>query len=255
MLYIHKLSDLNQKTADTESVYLIREMKQKLTFPFSTAVLQEFLEEHNLSESDLTAMETSLQLVEPTILKIDALLKEKHPLHESTNLQRSIQILSGVPSSLSKNLTYGKERFLEQKEFIEEFTNVLNAIPSLQTKEEKIAANDKISKLFETILRNQEFCFRFADIIHEGHVSNVGGLRESMAKGYLVHFTLEEELKKADFSTVKLRIPPDKRQEVERIEEDISAIYRGVQRAYELNKRMVDLAVMLYSLVKWMHNK
>ncbi len=255
MLYIHKLSDLNQRTADTESVYLIREMKQKLTFPFSAAALQEFLEEHNLSESDLTAMETSLQLVEPTIQKIDALLKEKQPLHELTNLQRSIQILSSVPSSLSKNLTYGKERFLEQKEFIEKFTNLLNAIPRLQTKEEKIAANEQISKMFETLLRNPEFGFKFADIIHEGHISNVGGLKESMAKGYLFHVTLEEELNKTDFSRIKLRIPPDKRQEVEQTEEDISTIYRGVQRAYELNKRMVNLAVMLYSLVKLVHNQ
>lgn len=255
MLYIHKLSDLNQKTADTESVYLIREMKQKIAFPFSAVKMQEFLEEHALSESDLAAMEKSLQLVEPTLLRIETLLKENDPLYESTNLQRSIQILTGVPAYLSKNLIYGKERFLEQNQFIEAFTNLLNIIPRLKTTEEKIAANEKISKMFETILRNQEFCFKFTDIIHEGHVSNVGGLRESMAKGYLFHFTLEEELKKADFSTVKLRIPLDKRQEVEQIEEDISTIYRGVQRAYELNKRMVDLSVMLYSLVKWMHSE
>ncbi len=255
MLYIHKLSDLNQRTADTESVYLIREMKQKLAFPFSAVKIQEFLEDYNLSESDLTAMENSLQLIEPTLLKIETLLKENDPLYESTNLQRSIQILTGVPAYLSKNLIYGKERFLEQKKFIEEFTSLLNAIPRLQTQEEKIAANEKISKMFEILLRNQEFCFKFTDVIHEGHVSNVGGLRESMIKGYLFHFTLEEELNKTDFSRVKLRIPPDKRQEVEQIEEDIATIYHGVKRAYELNKRMVDLAVMLYSLVKMVHTR
>ena len=131
--------------------------------------------------------------------------------------------------------------------------NLLNIIPHLKTKDEKVAHNDRLNKPFQTILRNTEFTFRSNDIINEGHVNAIQGLHESMLKGFFFHYTLEEELKKLDFQGIKKRLPVAEIADVEEIEKNIENINKGVKRAYEVNMRMVNKAVVLYACVKWLH--
>ena len=78
------------------------------------------------------------------------------------------------------------------------------------------------------------------------------GLIESLNKGFIFHFTLEEELQKRSFEQIKHRIPGNRLEEVEKIKRKVMAINNGVQRAYNFNRRMVDLAVYLYSYIKWL---
>ena len=92
------------------------------------------------------------------------------------------------------------------------------------------------------------------DIINEAHVSNVGGLIESFGKGYFFHYTLEEELKKVNFESIMGRIPPESLQKVKEIEDNLVIIKKGIDRAYDVNMRQVNCALVLYSYVKWMMN-
>jgi len=251
MLYIHRLTDLNQKSADTETLTQIRELKQRFNFPFSASGVQVSLAEYYISETDLEEMKQSLAAIEPAIESIKKLMSEKNSLHESVNLQRAIQILSSVPIPLSNNLSYAQYIFEKQTDLATIFTELLNKVPYLKTKEEKIRVNDHFSLLFEMVLRNKELFFQCGDIVHEGQINNLGGLKEGMIKGFFFHVTLEEELRKLDFNHIKARIDPDKIAEVEQIAEQISYVYKGVDRAYQINLRMIGLALLLYSFVKW----
>lgn len=252
MLYIHKLSDFQRKAAEVESVYLIRELKGKTPYPFTESKIGDYFADFFISRLDLEAMETTLNLVEPTIELVENLLREENPLYEKANLLRAVQVLKMMPVNLFNNLVYVQDIAEWQQQFITEATSILNAIPQLNRAEEKQLYNSKLSALFEKILRNQELSFNFMDIINEAHVSNVNGLIESFGRGYFFHYTLEEELKKASFESIQGRIPPEMLARVKEIEDNLFIIKKGIDRAYEANMRLVNCALVLYSYVKWM---
>lgn len=255
MLYIHRLSDLNRKSADTESLPLIREFKQKVSLPLSSAQMEEHFTDFLVSESDLLAMDNALVLIEPTIEMIKNLMAENDPEHERVNLERAIQLLKMLPQNLQVNIQFADELMSWRGEFIAQATELLNQIPRLRTQEQKLAVNGQISQLFEKILRNKEFAFNYMDVVNEAQTVNLNGLCEGLPKGYFFHVTLEEELKKSSFERIKERIPADKLKKVEDIEKRIQLIKKGVDRAYDVNMRMVGCAVHLYSYVKWVNTR
>ncbi len=254
MLYVHKLNQLTVKSAEVESVYLIRELKQKASFPLQekhfTSIFQEFF----ISPTDKNLMEQAISLLPLTIEKIEMISTEKNPLHESFNLQRSVQILKEMPAALTNNLHYTQEISEWQNgAFIPDTVALLNIIPRLRTKEEKVGHNTRLNTPFQKILRNTDFAFRSNDIVNEGHVTAIQGLSESMNKGFFFHFSLEEELRKVDFNSLKLRLPAAKITEAEEIRGDIQILQKGIERAYDVNMRMVNKALVLYAAVKWMN--
>lgn len=254
LLYIHNLSHLTLRAADVESVQLIRDIKQKVPYPISEQKLMEHLSAFFVTEEDKNKMEIALFLVQPTLELVAKLAAEKNPLHEPPSLVRANQILTEMPSALDKNIQFADGICEWQNHFIKEAVEVFNALPKLRTREEKLAYNEKLNEFFRTILRNKEFTFNFVGMVNEVHTSHINGLIESINKGFLFHYTLEEELKKVNFDFIKGRIPKDKLDEVEAIKKNVTAIRNGVERAYEVNMRMITLAVVLYSYVKWLSN-
>ncbi len=140
---------------------------------------------------------------------------------------------------------------LWQEVISSEFTGAVNTIPNLRSPAEKQQTNTIFQKLFSKILRNEQFSFAFQDIINEAHTSRIQQLDEGVEKGFLFHISLEEELTKASFEAIKNRIPPEKLQEVNEQHQHIKIIRKGVERAYESNKRLVNLAVVMYSYIRW----
>ena len=106
MLYIHKLSNLAPKTADVESVYLIRELKQKTPYPLTEQAVSDYFSELMLSTTDKEQIEHALSLVQPTIEEFQQLLLEKDTVLEVINIQRAIQVLQEMPEALRANLIY-----------------------------------------------------------------------------------------------------------------------------------------------------
>ncbi len=241
--------------ADLESVYLVRELREKVKLPLQEEVLEEAFCEFFVSSSELQIIEETMALVEPTIEMIRSLTQLESSLYEAVSLQRAIQALSPIPASLENNLTYLQQVQVWQATSSSALTALLNQIPKLRTQEEKLRVNDEIKGLFQFLLRNQSFVFHSQDMIHEGPLAQVNGLVESMQKGFFFHQSLEEEYKKVDFNTIKRRIPPEELQRVEAIEQNILKIKKGVDTAYNANMRLVNLAVVLYSYVKWLSNR
>ncbi len=267
MLYTHNLGHLNLKSAELESVYIVRDLRQKMPFPITEPKFNEYLTNCLVSDTDQSRMELGLLMVGPTLELLNKLLSETYipqadPMHdsempkpvmlyESANIQRAMQLLKEMPPALNKNIQFGTEMLGWQSTMIREAASVFNMLPRLRTTEEKIVYNAKLNEIFQKVLRNQEFVFNFTDIVHEAHVELMKGLLESMNKGFLFHCTLEEELRKASFDEIKRRIPQAKLDEAEVIKRNIMVIKNAIDRAYELNQRMVSLAVVLYSCMKW----
>jgi len=127
-------------------------------------------------------------------------------------------------------------------------------LPKIRTTEDKVHYNNKLNDLFKTVLRNKEFTFNYVDVVNEMHTSHIAGLVESLNKGFFFHYTLEEELRKLEFEAIKHRIPREKLDEVEAIRKKVMAIKNGIDCAYACNLRMVHLAVVLYSYIKWLNS-
>ena len=251
LLYIHTLPHLSPKMAELESVYLVRELKQKIKSPLSLGVAQGHFAEFLVSPTDKETIEHGLAAIEPAIQLAKQILGEQNSLHELINLQRTLQVLQEMPLPLFSNLRFLEEISSWQEQGINEFVVVLNTIPRCRTQEEKKACDARLSTLFEKILRNNVLVFRSHDIINEAQVAHINGLQEGMAKGYLFHVSLEDELKKQSFEVLKQRLPSSEVERNEQLQTYVTAINRGVERAYQANFRMVQWATMWYAYVKW----
>lgn len=255
MLYIHQLTHLSPKMADLESVYMVRDLREKVKFPLQANVMEEAFCEFFVSSSELQLVEQVAALVNPTIESIKTLAQLESSLYEAVSLQRAIQALDPITAALESNLAYLQQVQVWQATSSSQLTALLNQIPKLRTQEEKLRVNDDIKGLFQFLLRNQGFVFQATDMVHEGPVAQVNGLVESMQKGFFFHVTLEEEYKKVDFNTIKRRVPADELARVEEIEQNILKIKKATDTAYNANMRMVNLSVILYSYVKWLSNR
>ncbi len=255
MLYVHKLSDLNMRLADIESVAFIREIKARMVLPVSSQNIYEYLSGCLVSEQDIQGAENALAELASAIGQISSLLAGKDAIYEPINLLRTLQMLQQVPAPLANNIQYLKEVISMQAQLINDSAPLLNSIPSLNSREEKAKADAALSGFFEKMLRNKEFFFRHQDIIYEAQTSIVSALEESMSKGYFFHVTLEEEMRKADFASIKPRIPEENLMEAEGIRQKLLRIKHGVDTAYNANMKMVTCAVLLYSCIKWANSR
>ncbi|MEK6809779.1 MAG: hypothetical protein AABY40_03830 [Nanoarchaeota archaeon] len=255
MLYIHQLTHLSAKMADLESVYLVRDLREKVKLPLKEEVMEEAFCEFFVSSSELQVIEETAALVEPTIESIKSLAQLGSELYEAVSLQRATQALAPITAALESNLSYLQQVQVWQATSSSALAELLNQIPKLRTQEEKLRVNEEVKGLFQFLLRNQGFVFHAPDMVHEGPVAQVNGLLESMQKGFFFHVSLEEEYNKVDFNTIKRRLPTEELQRVEAIEQNILKIKKGVDAAYNANMRMVNLSVILYSYVKWLSNK
>ncbi len=255
MLYIHELGHLNAKSAEIESVYLIRELREKTPYPLDNDKFAAHFEDLFVSKTDQEMIQQAVYLVEPTLEALQQLMAAANPTYELLNLQRAVQILKEMPEALNHNLTYVNEILPWQDVFVLEAVTTFNSIPHLRTPEEKIACNQKVNSFFQKVLRNSQFSFNFSDIVNEAQLSQILGLQESMARGFLFHISLEEELKKVHYEVLKARLPEDMVRQVEHLRGNIEIIKKGVERAYNVNLRMIQWALIMYAYVKWLMNK
>ena len=251
MLYIHKLSDLNPKSAEIESIPYVRGMNLGGAFPFKQQKVVELFAEAAISDGDAALIERSLHLLDPTLARLNGLLARNDPVHEPVDLKRTIQCLQSLALPLANNLQYSREAIALQQEFMAGAAGMLNSIPTLRTAEEKSRVNAEISAYFEKVLRSKGFSFSHQDLVHEAQTRIVHDMAESFRNGYLFHFTLEDELRKAAFADIRSRIPAERLKEAEEIGTNISIIKEGVDVAYSLNMRMILWAVIFYACIKF----
>ncbi len=251
LLYIHGLNQLSSKSAELESVYLMRELKQKVSYPLSNDKLNNMFVPFFASQTDLDLMQQTLELIPVTVEAVQRLIQEQNPVHEAINLQRTVNILQEMVEPLQVNLQFASQMFQTQDSLVGNLTGLLNSIPKLRTMDEKMGVNNQLKEVFYFILRNKDFCFNYVEVISEAQLNHITGLMESLNKGYLFHFSLEDELKKRSFDSLKSSLPIEKVQDAEGIAMNVLLIKKGVERAYNFNFSIINMAVIIYSFIKW----
>jgi len=125
-----------------------------------------------------------------------------------------------------------------------------NALVRIRAKQDAGLLNYQLSSLFQKVLRSSDMRFNYSDMVNEAHSEHINSLLSQIRSGYVFHVSLEESAGNVDFSSVKLRIPKAKLDEIEAISEMIFEIKQGIDAAYSINMRMVGLALLLYAHIK-----
>ena len=240
--------------AEIESVPLIRDIKRTFTLPIPESKIREAFSGFFIKEQDIMVMKDSLNLVEPVLEVIKNLLERNDPDFEEVNVFRAMKLVGEIPEALKSNIEYAHEILGWQEEFIKEINDLFNNLPKIRTQQERSELNDMLNKVFQKILRNSEFTFRFQDIIYEAHVWHMDDLRTIIPKGFLFKILTEEELNKVEFSVIRRRIPRAKLELSDGLVEQIKDIKKGVDKAYEINMKMINWAVLLYSYIKFLRS-
>lgn len=250
MLYIHSLKDLTPKTADIESIPIIREIKSKIKKPFTEEEFYNKFNEFFPVGAGIDEIKKASKLIEPTIEKIKKLIDENSPSYEAINLYRTVSMLEEIDQPLIENIKYSEEIKSMKDEAIKEVTFILNNISSAKTQEESIKLNERVNSLFRKVLRNADFAFNGNDMINEGKLARIKDLHESLGNGFLFHITVKEHLEKIDFNVIKNRIKHEELRPAEDVSRDIFEIKKGIQSAYDINMNMVNFSVIIYSYIK-----
>ena len=251
---MNKLSSLSLRTADVGSVYIIRDLAHKARLPFTGQYIDSEFSPFFVTDEDKRIIKDSLGLIPDVTADITKLSRFTGNIFEPINLKRAVSTLRESSLPLAENLRFAEGFQSWQKDCIPEIQAILNQLPSLKSQPDRIHFNSRLNAVFQKVLRNDEFSFNSKDIINEMHIEHMAALKDSLANGFLFHVTLEEELKKEDFSQIKGRIPNEAIDSVESINKKVEQVMLGVERAYALNMRMVNFAIQLYCYVKMLNN-
>ncbi len=255
MIYIHALKDLNPKSLEIEATPLLRQIKQTQKLPLSGEKIKEQICSFLISQEDLALGENALALIESAIKEIIDMPKQNPAVYEIISLQRTSSDLKDIPAALKNNMDYAQRILGMQPALISELTSLLNSLPMLKNKsvQEKLVYEEKVKNIFAEILRNKNgFFFNFGDIINEVHLSRVKSLTEMMQTKAVFHVKLEEYLKKMDFSSISKRIPAEEIRKAESVEQKIKEIKIAVEKFYNYNLNMINMAILLYAYIKWL---
>jgi len=250
MLYIHTLKDLTPKTADIESIPIIREVRSRLNKPFSESEFHDLFGKFFPDDRDINEMKKDSERIESAIEKIKDMISLNNPAYEAINLYRTVSMMEEIKQPTICNIQYLEDIKSWKDEFITEITLIINGIRSIKSQEEYIKLNERINQIFRKMLRNDEFVFDSNEMINEGKLARVKDLHDSLGNGFLFHITVKEHLDKIDFSIIKARISKDDLEPAEEVAKDIFRIKNGVQASYDFNMNMVNLSVIIYSYIK-----
>jgi hypothetical protein len=250
-IYIHELQRLEPKAAEIESVRLVREIKRVNSYPITEQKLLAHLSKYFARQLDLDTMAYSISKLEPALKEI-SVFNSSDTLLEPLNIKRSVGILKEVDTALKNNLQYGMQMMALQQVMIPELVKAMNSLHDSKNAGEMIACNDRFSNIFEAILRNDKFALRHDDLIFEAPRAHISDLTRMIPNGYFFHILLEEEIRKAHFDEWKSRLPKSMVAQSDRIGQYAIEIEKGVDAAYQMNMRMINLALLLYAYVKWL---
>ena len=254
MLYIHKLSDLNPKNAEIESIKIIREIKTKTPFPVDEMKFYDYISVLFVTDTDKELIKEATSLVEPTLELIKGLRKqvENNPNYAHVTMDRCINNIYLLIDPLKTNQTYISDISHFQKSLLREFPYLINTLNTIKTSDDKLKYNTKFNEIFLRILRNIQMYYNGKGIVNEEQVKSIKALHSIIKNGFLFHESLQDEFRREELRPdVAAKILPYELQIIDAVEKNLLQIQKGIERAYDHNMRMVNLAVILYSYIKW----
>jgi len=249
LTYIYSLKDLNQKSAEIESTPIARDMRTKLKFPVTYEIMDMILSPYFISDKEWSLMNDCFDSISPLIKDISAVPLDK-PLLEPVNVQRAISMLSSIEPNLSNNIGYAIGLRQNKEKMLRDFVAALNMLRTQVHPYSLAEANKAFNDVFTSILRSDNFLFNAEGLVDEGQVKTIVSLHESMTLGYFFHKTLEDELKKLEFSKIKHKFPDDLVKQSDDFTKRIASIKSGFEAAYIHNMRMLEMALILYACLK-----
>lgn len=255
MYSITSLEQLGPKTLEIESVSLLREIRQKRTYPLTEESVANAFGPYFVKPETVSMMMDTNTEISQLHERLHALFLLGDPVFEQINLQRVAHILSEIPSNMKANLEYANQVNNSTAQFVTDAVSLLNSIPHLRTMDEKRAGNEKAKVMFGMLLRTPDCAsFRSSDIIHDGHLQHIRDLHRSLGQGYLFHVTLEEELRHVTFEKIRYRLSSERLAQAAEVAKSVERILHGVEAAYALNMGMIEWATVLYSYIKWLRS-
>ncbi len=252
---LYNLKDLNQKSADVECIQLIRDLKRNSSLPLTEEKVKNAISPFFIFPEEIKVMEASYILIEPLIKDTSSLLNTKNAndIYEKISIARACTSLKEIPLALLNNIEDAKQKLVFQQTVAAEATNLFIGITKARSDAEKQDINAKLNKLFGAILRTEEnFVFNSYDIVHEAQIVRMKDLVEEMNSGFIFHVKLGEYIKKQDINEIKKRAPQEDQKKIDEIIQKMIALEKGVDMAYAVNMKMMNLAIMLYAYVKWL---
>ncbi|MBW3017472.1 hypothetical protein KY316_03790, partial [Candidatus Woesearchaeota archaeon] len=204
---------------------------------------------------DKELMANAFSLIKPTLAELREISKKKDPVHEPINIARAIDMLESLYEPLSATIKFSELVENSRTAMIQSLVYSFNTLPKAKAKELQVQVNAKLNEVFTTILRCTDFRFNESGVVGEAELKKARALNESMANGYFFHVSLEEEIKKLKFASIRERIPASQLKQYDDIAVKINSIKTGIERAHEHNMLMVNLAVLLYSYIKMLRPK
>lgn len=250
MIYIHELKSLNPKSADIESVPIIRVIRESCRLPLSEESVRNIFSPFRIDEPEIGMMEKNVELTALAMEEIMGFYKLSRN-SEPINLKRVYTDLNEIQHRMKINIEFARKIIGWQDDSMQQIALLINKAPSLKTREDRMNYQKEISPLFEAVLRHDRFTFRFFDIINEAHTMRMKDLIEGMNEGIFFHKGIIEHLKNADFSTMRTMLPKEEISAADSIAAKIAEIKKCVDVCYDFNRRMVGFAVHLYSYIKW----
>lgn len=249
MLYIHQLRDLCPKTADIESVQLLRDIRQKN--PSNEQIIQDLMSVLEFNNREIII--DSMNRIAPAIERIKGLISKNDPIYESINLHRAVSMLTEIIDDLKNNIDYFDDINLFRNDIKDKLNNIVSSIRNAKTSEEKYNLNSEINEIFKRILRTDDFTLKYENLVYEKDTARMKDLHESLANGFFFHITVKEHIDRKSFESIKSRIPHEKLVKADEIMNDVLKIKKGVDIAYEFNMSMIKFSIFFYSYIRYMN--
>ncbi len=252
MIYIHALKDLNPKSVEIEIVPIVRQLKQSTMLPLSEEKIRSHFTAFFITKEDIGQMSKTLEMIPAVIQEITDLAKTNSANLEPVNLKRAVAELQALPAGLKNNIDYLQKILAMQETIVPKLTLLLNTIPSLKTKEDRMLYDKTIGAIFADILRNNDvFALHSADIIHEPHLARKDAAAEIMSTNAFFKVKMDEYLKKLTFEQISKRIPQEELAKAAEISKKIMEIKATIEKVYNLNMKMIEFAVTFYAYIRW----
>lgn len=252
MIYIHALKDLNPKSAEIEIVPIVRQLKQTASIPLSEEKISTQFSPFFITKEDVDLMSKTFEMIPAVIQEITDLAKTNSSNLELVNLKRAVSELQALPAGLKNNIDYLQKILSMQESIVPKLTLLMNTIPSLKTKEDKILYDKTIGVIFADILRNNEtFAFYSKDIVNEAHLARKDAAAEIMSTKAFFKVKMDEYLKKLTFEQISKRIPQEELAKVDEISKKIMEIKSCIEKVYNLNMKLIEFAVTFYAYIRW----
>jgi len=218
----------------------------------SLELLQEIFKDCMTTDEELLLSEKAEDVLGPTLEGINWLMddvKANPANYEAINIHRLKSTIEEIPPALEKNLA-------EMKHVISVQYAVPVAVKWLIDSAKTAVSGEELKKIFNEGF--QLLCTLANDVqgelnpdlrINEAHQTHVDDMSQRFKKGYVYHWSIQDELKKVPFEEVFERLNQEQKDQFGKLSALLEALTTSVEMNYDFNWKQVALIRRVYSVM------